>query len=147
MSNRFPNNPLESGNFGDEFDASDTVAILDRMRRNFELMEGSIDQEDASFQDRVVVANGTTVTVTITPDSNEKWLLFEGITIDPALADIDFNISNGEESTDSATLSSSIPKVVQDRIKAEITNNTGSQKDMDIDMSAREISKFEDGDN
>lgn len=145
MNKRFPNNPLEAGNFGDEYDSSDVVAILDRMRRNFELMEGGIDQEDASFQDRVNVPNGTSLTVTITPDSNEKWLLLESVSVDPGLAGLDFLISTGDEKTDSPILSSAIPKVVQDRVKIEITNSSGSQKTLDIDQNAREISKFEGG--
>lgn len=144
---RFPNNPLEAGNFGDRDDSSDVLALLDRQRRNFELMQGSIDQEDASFQDRVEVQNGTKLTIDIEPTSNEKWFLFESVSINPASPNVNFRIAADSESTDSAVLTSEIPKIVRDKIQIEIDNQSGSLETIDIDSRAREIDKFNRGSN
>lgn len=144
MSKRFPNNPLESGNFGDEDDSGDVLALLDRQRRNYELMEGGVEQEDASFQDRVEVANGNVATITISPDSNEKWLLFDGVTVDPFLSAITYQINADGEQVDASKLQSAIPKIVRDKVKIQITNNSGSSKSFIVDQTSREIDKFED---
>lgn len=137
---KLPDNPLQKPDFGDEIDATEVTAVLDRQRRNYELMEGGAQQEDSAFSDRVSVPSGTTVTLTVKP-ANEKVFFLEEINVNPTLSAMDYKIVADDTSTTATVLPFGVPKVIRDKIQVLISNNNSTTESFQIVGDAREVSQ------
>lgn len=137
---KLPDNPLEKPDFGDEISATEVTAVLDRLRRNYELMEGGANQEDAAFSDRVEVPDGSKLTLTIKP-VNEKVFFLEEVNVNPTLQAMDYKIIADDTSTTATILPFGVPKVIRDKIQVEIENNNSTPEQFQIVGDAREVSQ------
>lgn len=137
---KLPDNPLEKPNFGDEISATEVTAVLDRLRRNYELMEGGAHQEDSAFSDRVRVPSGTEVTLTVKPQ-NEKVFFLEEINVNPTLSSMDYKLVADDTTTTATVLPFGVPKVIRDKIQVSIKNNNSTTESFQIVGDAREVSK------
>jgi len=133
----FPISPRSKGQFSDSAEFSDLLEVIDRARRNYEFMEGSIDQRDASVGDRISVPASTKVTVTVTP--NEGFVFFlEEASVDPFRTDTTYNIAADSVSTDSPVLPFGVPQVIRDKVQFEITNTDSTSHEYLVETDARE---------
>lgn len=134
-----PQNPQKLPDYvrGDvENDFEDLIQVLDRQRRNYELMEGSEDQEDASASDAFEVAAGTKAIIKISPGENEVWLV-EQVSVQPFDPVHDYTLSAGEFSTDSNVLPFGVPVNMTGKIKIEVSNNKSNKKTFTYETDAR----------
>ena len=137
---KLPDNPLQKPDFGDEISATEVTAVLDRQRRNYELMEGGAQQEDSAFSDRVSVPSGTEVTLTVKP-KNEKVFFLEEINVNPTLSAMDYKLVADDTTTTATVLPFGVPKVIRDKIQVSIKNNNSTTESFQIVGDAREVSQ------
>lgn len=137
---KLPDNPLKKPDFGDEISATEVTAVLDRLRRNYELMEGGAHQEDAAFSDRVVVPPGVKAILTVKP-TNEKVFFLEEVNVNPPLPQMSYKLTADDTTTTATVLPFGVPKVIRDKIKVEIENNNSAEESFQIVGDAREVSE------
>jgi len=131
-----PRNPLDSPEFGNDKTEDDLIAVLDRLRRSFEFMNGSQFQEDGSLADRIEVPSGVKVTVTIRPDQ-EKTFFLEAVDVAPTREGVNYNIQADDTSTEASSLPADPPIVVRNKITIEIENTLASAQLFQIFTDAR----------
>jgi len=135
-----PKNPLEKPDFGDEISAEEVTEVMDSFRRSYELIEGSPEQEDGAFSERVTVPAGQELTFTVQP-GNEKIFFLEEINISPTLKGIDYEIIADDTNTSASILPFGVPKVVRDKIRIKINNPASTEETFQIVGDARLVSE------
>lgn len=131
-----PRNPLDAPNFGDDKTEDDLIAVLDRLRRAFEFMEGSPFQEDGSLADRINVPSGTQATITVRPDT-EKTFFLEAVDVAPTREGVNYSIQADDTGTDASSLPADPPIVVRDKIVIEIENTLANSQTFQVFTDAR----------
>lgn len=134
---QLPKNPLEPANLG-QLESDEAAIIFDRIRRNYELTEGSPVQEDASFADRVELSPGEKVTVEINPAPSKEFIVDE-VNVQPTLIGADYKIVADDTSTDASILPFGVPTRIHNKIQIEITNSNGSTERFQIVTDARQV--------
>lgn len=139
---KLPDNPLQDPDFGDEIEADEITAVMDRLRRSYELMEGGANQQDSAFSDRVEVPDGATLRVQVKP-AKEKIFFLDEINVNPTLQNMDYEIVADDTKTTASILPFGVPKVVRNKIQIKISNNNSTPEQFQIVGDARSVSEVE----
>jgi len=140
MTDILPRNPLEPAKL-EELESTEASVLFDRIRRNYELIEGSPVQEDASFSDRIELAPGQKVDVTIRP-GNEKEFLVDEINVNPALSDAEYELVADDTVTDASILPFGVATRVHNKIKVSIKNGNGATQKFTVVTDARQVQEL-----
>jgi len=135
-----PKNPLEPAQLG-QFESSEASVLFDRIRRDYELIEGSPVQEDASFSDRIELSPGQKVNVTIRP-APEKEFLVDEINVNPTLTGAEYELVADDTVTDASILPFGVATRVHNKIRVTITNGNGSTERFQIVTDARQVQEL-----
>lgn len=134
---QLPVNPLQPAQL-EELESSEASVLFDRMRRNYELVEGSPVQEDASFADRIELSPSQKVTIEINPAQDKEFLVDE-VNVQPTLIGADYEIVADGTQTDASILPFGVPTRVHEKIQISITNSNGTTQRFQIVTDARQV--------